>query len=202
MSQVNSVNLAWILSQSIGQKDRETLDGHIAVEYLPAIESILDSWVNVAQLQGMTQKGWVKIVRHARWVASDGLARNARGGSVCDAAISMVSVIVALTPQKTISFHDAHALGGGSQEGATQVAGVSRARLHRVAPELIRRASGTLSAQYSRTVGKSGIFGNLGITAKSSAHGFDVIERNHPLVIMTADVLNRLSDTTIVELLG
>lgn len=195
--------LSFILAQDL-KSDRDTLMGHLdqARDYLPAVCAILDAWTTPEQLKGCPQKALIKLVRHARWVATDGLALNKRGGNILDSAIGLISCIVALSAQDRVSFHDAHAVCGGTQEGATQVKGVSRARLHKVLPDVVRRAAGTLSAQHSRTVGKNGVFGALGITSKSDAHGFAVVNRNHPMVIMTADVLNRLSDTTIVNILG
>lgn len=191
-----------LILQSDLKSDKETCEGHASVSYAPAMDAILGTWMQPADVSKLGAKKLTKLVRHARWIASDGLARNARGGSILDSAIGMTAVICALTSQPRVSFADAHALGGGSQEGAAQINGVSRARLHKVAPGLIKRAAGTLSAQYSRTVGKNSIFLHLGITQNGDAHGFSVVSRNHPLIVMTADVLNRLSETTIVEILG
>lgn len=200
-----SATLSRALEMNLGT-DLDVLMGHLdGCSYLPAVLATLDMIATPETIAKMPQKGIVKTVRHAKWIASDGLATNKRGGFILDPAIGMLSCIVGLTSQPRIGFHDAHAVMGGSQEGAAPIGGVSRAKLHRVLPNIIRRASGTLSAQASRTVGagkKEGIFSALGITGKTDGHGFTVLNRNHFLIVATCDVLNRLSETTIVEMMG
>jgi hypothetical protein len=198
-----SRTLTAALAMNLGS-DRDVMLGHLDCSYLPAVLATLDTICTPEAIQRMPQKGIIKTVRHAKWIASDGLALNKRGGFILDPAIGMLSCIVGLTSQARIGFHDAHAVMGGTMEGSTQVGGVSRAKLHKLLPSIIRRNAGTLSAQSSRTVGagkKEGIFSALGITSKVDGHGFTVLNRNHPLILATCDTLNRMSETTIVEMM-
>jgi hypothetical protein len=103
--------------------------------------------------------------------------------------------LVALSKQSRVSFNDAHLIAGAHKEGE-QVNGVSSARIGR----FIKRTTnmGTIASKVSRTVGQGkegcGFFTALGITVKGDKHGFEIANRDHPLVLAYCAALSKMTE--------
>jgi hypothetical protein len=201
-AQFKSKTFAAIYDQKyFGEKDWETLHSHIKDDYVGDTMQILDKICTPAQILKMTQKGKIKMVRHARWIASSGHQTNSRG-YILDNAIGLGSLAVAMSAQKSFDYNQIRAILGGSQEGTEAVQGVSRQKLHLNLSAFLRKNPGTLGAQTSRTFGTSGIFQELGITEKIGENRVSVKNRNHPLIVLTVDVLEGFAETTFVDMLS
>lgn len=111
----------------------------------------------------------------------------------------MISGIV-LTKDKTITYQNAHFMCGVGSDNASNIRGISRAKLARFLGDA--GTAGTVSSKVSRTTGKNGFFTALGITTKSDKHSFTLTDnaKNHALVLAYAHQLERMTESTFLSL--
>lgn len=142
---------------------------------------------------GMTnQKAIKRLAQSVAFVAGDLVAG-------FDKATALIVASIALSKDKVINFRDMRfAMGGVGDENTVHIKGVSRSRLTKFIGTITNE--GTRVSQCSRTVGTGGFFAALGIVKSVDKHSFEIINRNHPLLVAYAMRLENMGDGTFALL--
>ena len=116
-----------------------------------------------------------------------------------DKATALIVASIALSKQNIINFSTMRfAMGGTGDENTVHIKGVSRARLSKFVGTISNE--GTRVSQCSRTVGTGGFFAALGIVKSIDKHSFEIVNRNHPLLVAYAMRLENMGDGTFALL--
>lgn len=138
-------------------------------------------------LRAMKQKGVMRFLQACEFIASGDVKAYDRGTAV-------VMSVIALTQDKDISFASLQFVAGKVTEDAKLIGGVSKQRIAKHIGKV--GTIKTIESKISRSVGKGGFLTALGITAKSSGHGFTVADnaRQHAFTVAYAQALNKMTD--------
>lgn len=158
------------------------------LSHVPTV-AFLNAIATAEQVSKMNQKGALRLVESCAFAVS-GDAKS------FDKGTAMLTAAIALTQQPRLVFDDLKFLMGMGVDGASHIAGVSRAKMHKFIGRV--GAAGTIRSKLSRTVANRGIFGALGITSKGDAHSCELTDtaKRHPLVIAYAAQLEKMTDGT------
>lgn len=142
---------------------------------------------------GMTnQKAIMRLAQAVAFVAGDLVAG-------FDRATALITASIMLSKQSIINFQTMRfAMGGTGDENTTHIKGVSRARLAKFLKTIPN--DGTRMTQCSRTVGTGGFLSALGIVKSVDKHSFEIINKNHPLLVAYAMRLENMGDGTFALL--
>lgn len=142
---------------------------------------------------GMTnQKAIMRLAQAVAFVAGDLVAG-------FDRATALITASIMLSKQSIINFQTMRfAMGGTGDENTTHIKGVSRARLAKFLKTISN--DGTRMTQCSRTVGTGGFLSALGIVKSVDKHSFEIINKNHPLLVAYAMRLENMGDGTFALL--
>lgn len=138
------------------------------------------------------QKAIMRLAQAVAFVAGDLVAG-------FDRATALITASIMLSKQSIINFQTMRfAMGGTGDENTTHIKGVSRARLAKFLQTISNE--GTRVSQCSRTVGTGGFFSALGIVKSVDKHSFEIINKNHPLLVAYAMRLENMGDGTFALL--
>lgn len=178
-----------ILSLSLGV-DRARVERYLSHDAtVAALETVAGQKIDA--LRSLNQKGAMRLVQSCSFIASTDVKD-------CDPATAVLVACIARAQQPRICFADARYLLGESVDGASHVAGVSRAQLHRVILALTGRVGtvGTIRSKLSRTFSKRGLLGALGVVGKVDGHTVEVSPTagSNPFVRLYSHTLSNLTD--------
>lgn len=161
-----------------------------------ATASLAVQYASAETLRAMKQKGVMRFMQACAFIASGDVKAYDRG-------TAYVMSVVALSVDKDISFASLQFVAGKVTENAKLIGGVSKQRLSKHLKGSVGTIK-TIESKVSRSVGKGGFLSALGVTTKSSGHGFTVADnaKQNPFVIAYAQALDKMTDGALKLALG
>ncbi|UBM12785.1 hypothetical protein [Cupriavidus metallidurans] len=160
-----------------------------------ATAALATQYASADTLRAMKQKGVMRFMQACAFIASGDVKAYDRGTAV-------VMSVVALSEDKDISFASLQFVAGKVTEDAKLIGGVSKQRIVKHIGKV--GTVKTIESKVSRTVGKGGFLSALGVTTKSSGHGFTLADsaKQNAFVIAYAQALNKMTDGALKLALG